>query len=220
MSGSEATDPRHQYVGSVIAVGGSPHSGKTVFLNALHDALLAKIGDKAFKEPVCPDGEGKWAAESDPEIVQRIRKKYPFSDEFMAIKLPGIAGLASNKQLVLLDLGGKRTTHNAKILEYSTDLLILSSNLEEFAPWEAMADSAGCRTIGHLRSEHVRLPSGEFDMTMRSKLHKTLGNRNSPLVEGCFYNLDRNLSNECYQEAIEELSLWLIEIGGHGCAES
>jgi len=85
-------DPRRQYVGCVIAVGGPPHSGKTVFLNALHDAWLAKIGDQAFNEPVCPDGEGKWAAESEPEIVQRIRKKHPFSEEFMSIKLPGKSG--------------------------------------------------------------------------------------------------------------------------------
>ena len=83
-----------------------------------------------------------------------------------------------------------------------------------------MADDVGCRTIGHLRSEHVRLPSGEFDMTMRSKWYKTLGNRDSPFVEGCFYNLDRSLSNECYKEAIEELSLWLVEIGQHGRAEA
>ena len=121
-------------MGIVIAVGGPPHSGKSVFLNSLYDHLLQFVGDQVFKEPVCPDGEGKWFAEADPAITSRLRKKYPFTDEFLRIKLQAISGLAKNKKRVLLDLGGKRTDENRMLLEQSDLLLIVSSQTSEFAP--------------------------------------------------------------------------------------
>lgn len=69
-------------LGRAIAFVGPPHSGKSVFLAEMYRQLLAnpKIGDKAFLQRACPDGEGMWSAEADQELVKKIRRKGKFKE--------------------------------------------------------------------------------------------------------------------------------------------
>ncbi|MGI0494454.1 hypothetical protein ACN4EG_21935 [Alkalinema pantanalense CENA528] len=197
-------DVRASYKGRVIAVGGPPHSGKSVFLNALHNALLQQMGDRVFLERACPDGEGKWSAEADPQLVQQLRQKSNFSPEFMQMKLFGIENLGRNKSLVLLDLGGRRSPENAAILAKATDLIILSSQPSEFAPWEAFATAQGCPVLLKLQSVLQRNAAGSLDTTARSSLDFS-----TDPATGCMVNLDRATDPDCYIHAIQQLSLWM-----------
>lgn len=199
-------DIRNAYKGRVIAIGGPPHSGKSVFLNPLHNALLQQLGDQVFLERACPDGEGKWSAEAAPELVQQIRQKATFSPEFMQIKLAGITTLARNKTLVLIDLGGKRSPENAAILARSTDLIILSADPAEFTPWSTFAATQGCHILAHLTSTLKTNPDGTLDTTARSTLERTT----SP-ISGTLINLDRQAPSDCYLTAIDTIAQWLIQ---------
>jgi CRISPR-associated protein Csx3 len=207
MSRFDASDIRSRYRGQVIAVGGPPHSGKSVFLNALHNAMIKQVGDRVFLERVCPDGEGKWSSESDPTVVKKIRKKYEFTPEFLDLKLRSVAHLGQTKPLILLDLGGKRSVENAQILARSTALMILSSDEVEVGHWRSLGESQGCQVVLELESKLVWGLDGEFDRTMRSEVR--LGQ--VPGM-GTLVNLDRECGYDCYQDAIDRLAVWLMEI--------
>ena len=124
-------DIRSSYKGMVAAVGGPPHSGKSVFLAELYRQLLARKPSGTFLQRACPDGEGMWSAESDPALVAEIRRKGKFSAEFVAFTLNAIPNLGKGMPRVLLDLGGIRSAENAEILRRSTHLIIITSKDEE-----------------------------------------------------------------------------------------
>src|SRR3990167_3520743 len=112
-------DIRAKYKGMVVAVGGPPHSGKSVFLAELYRQLLARRPSGTFLQRACPDGEGMWSAESDPALVKEIRRKGSFSQAFMLFTLKSIENLGAGMPRVLIDLGGLRTAENAEILKRS-----------------------------------------------------------------------------------------------------
>src|SRR3990167_3663142 len=112
-------DVRSKYRGMTVAIGGPPHSVKTVFLAELYRQLLARRPSGAFLQRACPDGEGMWSAESDPALVAEIRRKGSFSQEFMLFTLKSIENLGAGMPRVLIDLGGLRTAENAEILKRS-----------------------------------------------------------------------------------------------------
>lgn len=102
-------------MGKVIAVVGTPHSGKSVFLGELYKFLRA-IGASFFVQRACPDGEGQWSAESDQSLVKQIRKKGKFDQRFVEFQKVAIKSLKSNFDIVLVDLGGLPSDENRQIL--------------------------------------------------------------------------------------------------------
>lgn len=199
-------DPRSDYYGHVIAVGGPPHSGKSVFLAELYRQLLHRRASGIFLQRACPDGEGMWSNEADPAIVQNIRKKFAFSDEFVTLTLETIERLGRNPNLslVLLDLGGKRTAENAEILRRSTHCFLLSASEEESAHWQAFAAAEGCPVLATFQSRLIKLPNQHLDRTARSSIQI-----DRPIPQGTFVNLSREIDSTCYAEAISQFADWL-----------
>ena len=187
--------------GMVVAIGGPPHSGKSVFLAELYRQLLARRPSGfAFLQRACPDGEGMWSAESDPALVQKIRRKGKFDDEFMNFLLPSISGLGQVFRLVLLDLGGLRTAENAEILARATHLITLTrvDKLEEEDQWVEFARDEGCEPLVLLSS---RLGEGR----------STVDCSTTP-ARGEMVGLDRDGPTAPYTQAISQLADWLIAI--------
>jgi len=86
-----------------VAIGGPPHSGKTVLMGILR-ALLPR--DKFVVVEAAPDGEGitGWSFEGDPELVKAVRRKGKFLEEFVDWVVDSIRNSAM--PLTLVDLGG------------------------------------------------------------------------------------------------------------------
>lgn len=192
---------RSTYRNTVIAVGGPPHSGKSVFLSELYRQLLERQPSRIFRQAACPDGEGMWSSEADPEIVRSLRRKGMFSDEFMATTLDGIEALGRNPHysIVLLDLGGKRTAQNAEILQRSHYLILVSSSVEEIPRWQAFAKAEGCETLAVLESRLGNKPAqSQLDISQIP-------------VSGVLWNLDRELDRTAYEGAIAQLAEWLLD---------
>lgn len=126
---------------TVIAVGGPPHSGKSVFLAELYRQMLAnpQIGSRVFLQRTCPDGEGMWSAEADQDLVKKIRVKGDFSPEAMNFFLQSIDGLRRSKDIVLADLGGMISLENVLIMAHCSDLIILSSKEAKARQWAGFA---------------------------------------------------------------------------------
>lgn len=190
--------------GMVVAVGGPPHSGKSVLLAELHRQLFARRA-RFFLERACPDGEGMWSSETDPKIVADIRRKGAFTQEFMIRKLAGIENLGKAFPLVLLDLGGRRTAENAEILKRSSHLILLSSKEEENEPWQEFARAEGCETIAVFAS---RLIKGE-DGTLDNKVRSSVDFSTEP-VQGSLFNLDREGPKDPYIKVVSQFADWLI----------
>ncbi len=189
-----------------IAIGGPPHSGKSVFVAELYRQLL-KLSNQVFLQRVCPDCEGMWSSEADPAIVESIRKKGQFSEEFISETLRAVGQLRRNPRfsIVLLDLGGKRTAENAEILRRSDFLILLSSDLHEVDQWQQFAQSENCETIAVLESRLEEV-DGKLDQTVRSQIDFT----QTPVV-GLLRNLDRNGNAATYESAVAQFAAWLCD---------
>jgi CRISPR-associated protein Csx3 len=188
---------RKDYKGIVVAVGGPPHSGKSVFLAELYRQLLARRPSGfVFLQRVAPDGEGMWSNEARPEVV--IRRKGAFSQEFMLFILKSIENLGRVFPLVLLDLGGKRTAENVEILKRATHFILISSKLEENKAWVEFASAQGCQILAVFNS---RLGEGKSWIDFSPV----------PPVRGELVNLDRNGPKEPYQIAVSQFADWLIQ---------
>lgn len=186
----------------IIAVGGPPHSGKSVFLAELFRQLL-KCSNRVFLQRACPDGEGMWSSEADPAIVESIRRKGQFSEEFISVTLSAIERLGRNPQfrIVLLDLGGKRTAENAEILQRSNFLILLSSDVQEIPRWQQFAANEGCKTLAILESRLKKT-----DDILQSAIDFT-----QVPIQGIMWNLERTGSSLTYVAAIAQLAAWLIK---------
>lgn len=82
-----------------------------MFLSALYGYLRTiDGGQQVFRETACPDGEGSWSMEVPLGRSQMLRKKYEFSEAFVAQKLQYIDRMGRKKDhglsFVFLDLGG------------------------------------------------------------------------------------------------------------------
>lgn len=212
------------YKGMVIAVGGPPHSGKSVLLAELYSQLLARRpANFVFLQRACPDGEGMWSAEAPVEVVRSIRRKGNFDAGFMKFTLEAIEALATRFAIVLVDLGGRRSAQNAEILARSTHLINLCSakKAEERQPWVEFAAEDGCELLADFTSALVHLPGAEpvsrnLDLSARSQVHTA----EMVVATGTLRNLDRGEAGdswerlaairECYREAVSQFADWLI----------
>lgn len=188
----------------VIAVGGPPHSGKSVFLAELYRQLLTLNPGAVFLQRGCPDGEGMWSAESDPELAQAIRNKGAFTPAFCGWVGDAIAGLKRGFAITLIDLGGKRLSPNDQILAASTHLIVLSSKDDEAQAWVEYGQACGCEVLAVLGSRLVRGTDGALDESARSTLDLSTAPATGEIV-----NLDRSAPTTPYAEAVSQLAGWL-----------
>jgi len=122
-------------MGIIVAFVGPPHSGKSVFIAEIFKYLQKTNKISFFLQRAAPDGEGMWSAESDQEIVKRIRRKGKFSEEFVNFVIESIKNLADQFKLVLVDCGGRITKQNYMIISSCTHFVVVSSDRSATADW-------------------------------------------------------------------------------------
>ena len=109
----------------VIAVCGTPHSGKSVFLHHLYKILASKTSD-FFLQGVIIDGDGQWFFESPSEVAQKLRQKFKDYRAYSEFIIKSIEGLKNTKKLVFIDLGGIPSEENAQILRHCDYYIFLA----------------------------------------------------------------------------------------------
>jgi len=146
-----------------VLIGGPPHSGKSVLVYSLTQALRqANVPHYALR--ACPDAEGDWANEADQQTVRAIRVKGEFSDEFMA----RVAWYLQQRPLPLLvDVGGRPTAEQEAIFRYCTHAILLAGEEKDeptafehdMAEWQAKMARQGvpvfarCKSVLHGENE-------------------------------------------------------------------
>lgn len=136
--------------GIKIVIGGPPHSGKSVFIEALTQNLDK---DNTFSFSVAPDGEGPWLQRhyDDPEVV-KFRQKGKFTTEFVADRKKKIRDW--DGPLMIIDVGGRTSEENAQMIEGATHAIILAGDLSKVAEWRDFFEENNIEVIAKLHSHY------------------------------------------------------------------
>ncbi len=130
-----------------VIVCGPPHSGKSVFLAN----IMAKIPcDQYILIYGCPDGEGHWSNIANQNVAQAIRQKGVFDATFLNFITKSIRN--AEQRLVLVDVGGRRSSENEIIFRECEGYIILSSSPEEISAWRQFGDGLGLQCLAELDS--------------------------------------------------------------------
>lgn len=136
--------------GIKIVIGGPPHSGKSVFIEALTQNLDK---DNTFSFSAAPDGEGPWLQRhyDDPEVV-KFRQKGKFTPEFVADRKKKINDWEG--PLMIIDVGGRTSKENAQMIEGATHAIILAGDLSKVAEWRDFFEENNIEVIAKLHSHY------------------------------------------------------------------
>ena len=168
-----------------IAIGGPPHSGKSVLTYSLTQLLRDQQIDH-YVLRACPDGEGDWSNEVTPATVQAIRRKGEFTPAFIT----NVCMALQQRHLPLLvDVGGRPSKQDEAIFRQCTHLIILSATAEGLDEWRTFAAAMGLPVIAELRS----VLDGETGITATY-----------PLLQGQFADLVRG--RRVYGPALAQLA--------------
>ncbi|HDI51834.1 MAG TPA: hypothetical protein ENF45_04320 [Bacteroidetes bacterium] len=183
-------------IGKVIGIVGTPHSGKTVFVNQLYN-YLRQLGVSFFVQSACPDGEGRWTASTDHEVVKKIRVKGKFDEVFIEHQKKAIQGLKENFQVVLLDLGGLPSKENEELLKFCDYYIFLKrpDKPELIQKWQELLDF-----IGHLK------PLAVFDSIWQGE---AVVRKDPKIFRGILVKLDRSGVPEDTREVIKSFAEYL-----------
>lgn len=136
--------------GIKVVVGGPPHSGKSVFIEALTKNLNK---DQTLAFSACPDGEGPWLQKhyDDPDVVA-LRRKGGFTPEFVDWATESVRDW--DGPLMLIDIGGRTSEENAKIVEGATHAIILAGDTSKIPEWKEFFETRGIQVIAALHSDY------------------------------------------------------------------
>lgn len=144
---NNATGLQTQPVAVVVA--GPPHSGKSVFSYHLNRMLRGRRLN-FYHLGATPDGEGHWSQEVSALERQTLRRKGEFTAEFA----DRMASIVRGRQLPLLvDVGGRISPENERIMQKATHAIILSSDAALSDEWQAFCQRYGLRIVARLDSD-------------------------------------------------------------------
>jgi CRISPR-associated protein Csx3 len=155
--------PHRHRLGPALMVVGPPNSGKSLLCHALFQALLP-THPNVYLQRAHWDGEGNWilelnqATEADRETFKR-QYKGQLSSNFFPNHARSILQLRRQKDLVIVDVGGKVQPEKQPILEACSHFLIISSQPEEIDHWYEFCHDRG--NLAPVAIVHSLLDAGE-----------------------------------------------------------
>jgi CRISPR-associated protein Csx3 len=156
-----------------VAIGGPPHSGKSVLAHSLDTALKQHEGMHYLLRAYPPDGEGNWFLEGDQEAMCDFRIKGATSEGW----LPLLKRDIDRRQVPLLvDLGGNPTPEQETLLDGCTHAILLTPDEEARRVWTRRMEEHGLIILADLHSAQ----EGEGVLTTRE-----------PVLQGTLTGLER-----------------------------
>ncbi|GAB4281974.1 MAG: CRISPR-associated protein Csx3 [Candidatus Promineifilaceae bacterium] len=140
-----------------ILVGGPPHSGKSILIYSLTQALR-QAGIEHYVLRACPDGEGDWSNEIDQKLAETIRVKGQFNSDFVQ-RMDG--WLAKRHLPLLVDVGGQPNEEQAAMFARCTHAVLLVGRRADdpeaygrsLSHWRQLMAQQGVTIIAELASE-------------------------------------------------------------------
>ncbi len=156
-----------------VAIGGPPHSGKSVLAYSLTQTLREMEVPHYLLRAYPPDYEGDWFHEGDQELVRHLRIKGSATDDWVASLRRDVA----RRHLPLLvDMGGLPTPEQESILDCCTHGVLLTPTETAREEWAERFARHGLVLLADLRS----------DLHGENRLERT-----EPVLEGTLKGLER-----------------------------
>jgi len=172
-----------------VLIGGPPHAGKSVLFYQITQALRERnIPHHAIR--ACPDGEGNWYHEANPETVSTIcRKLTEWPAEFVNRMCED---LEHRCLPFLVDVGGRPKSAEMNLFRLCTHsiLLLRADKPADTQLWQHMVEESNLLPLALLSSQQAG----------NSVIHAL-----SPMLEGTFTGLERHLANAGHGPLFNEL---------------
>lgn len=159
--------------GIKIVIGGPPHSGKSVFI----EALMQNVDkDNTFSFSAAPDGEGPWLQRHyDNSDVVKWRQKGKFTEEFVEDRRKKISEWEG--PLMIIDVGGRTSEENSRMIEGATHAIILAGDLSKISEWKEFFEKQSIEVIAKLHSHYhgtndLQLDMNPDDEHITSSIHR------------------------------------------------
>lgn len=172
-----------------VLVGGPPHAGKSVLLYRLRHALRERHIEHYLLR-ACPDGEGNWFHEGNPDHVGTIRVKH---SEWPSQFVERVCQDIKHRCLpFLVDMGGRPKPSQESLLHLCTHciLLLKEDSPEENDHWLHLVEENNLLPVSQLFSKR----KGTSIVTSRS-----------PIFEGTLIGLERHSLQADLGSVFEEL---------------
>jgi len=163
-----------------VLIGGPPQAGKSVLFYRLTQALREQ-GIDHYALRACPDGEGNWFHEGEPDLVSTLRVK--LTGEWPPTFIQSISQALEHRSLpFLVDMGGRPKASQECLLRGCTHsiLLVREDKPEDTLLWENLVET------------HNLLPLGRFISRLTGE---SIITAESPVLEGVFTGLERNMAH-------------------------
>jgi len=131
-----------------IAIGGPPHSGKSVLTYNLSQALRQQQ-IAHFVVRACPDSEGDYSQEISSTLMRQIRQKGQFDSEFVENVC---RALRKRHYPLMVDVGGKPTEEQEAIFNECTHAIIISSDPKASPEWHDRVERHELTLLADLHS--------------------------------------------------------------------
>ena len=144
-------------LGSALLVVGPPDSGKSVLSHQLFNELV-KDYPNTYLQRAQWDGEGNWILELPKTATDEIREAFKqankgqLTEGFFPYQGEAILNLRRQKELVIVDVGGKVQPEKQSVLEACTHYLIISAKPEEIEPWHDFCRQGGLAPVAVVHS--------------------------------------------------------------------
>jgi CRISPR-associated protein Csx3 len=141
-----------------VAIGGPPHSGKSVLAYSLTRALRAREVPHYVIRAYPPDGEGDWFQAGARAFVRHVRVKGARSEAWLPLLIRDVA----NRHLPLIvDMGGLPTVEQEALLDACTHAVLLTRDAASHDAWAARMTRHGLPLLADLHSDLTGTPAVE-----------------------------------------------------------
>ncbi len=134
-----------------VLIGGPPHTGKSVLAHNLKEALT-QAGIQHYLLHAAPDGEGAWFQQAAPQVARTERRKGHFTPHWVEQMCRDIA---YRPLPFLVDVGGKPQPWQEAIFDQCSHAILLVTDAESEAAWQAMMDKYNIPVLALLTSQQA-----------------------------------------------------------------
>lgn len=158
----------------VVVIGGPPHSGKSVFIQALR-IKLQQLNPESFSNNfyiirACPDGEGDWFGEIPESEGKHLKTAGDFTDDFAEQMAIAIENAKKIKNIIIVDVGGRLDKKNNLIFSKCNSGIIVSNNKDSASEWKGAYDLTELKLLARINS----VLNGQNELISTNPLEITL----------------------------------------------
>lgn len=211
---TQEAQPERSIVKVVLC--GPPQSGKSCLREGLKMAILSNLaGPYPYVITACPDGEGSWyqkTYEENQGFADEMKRylKFEVTPEFADKTAQSVK--STNQLINIIDVGGKISPENEKIMKPATHAVILSGDSSKFTEWEKFCQKLELTVIAKIHSQLDAVEDEVFFADdWKEKANELL--KTTPLLTGSVHRLKRgeNVSDRPMVQALGDLLIHLTK---------